>query len=550
MTQNTEDTLRSEIADLKEKLVEADKNVERARTRDALARKAANIGYWDFTPETGDLQWSSEMLPLMSGMQAGEIDTSYENFTKFIHPDDVDECNRIIFEAIESREQFGIEYRVIHKDGSLHWINGWGGTVEDIDGKHRMIGAAREITHHKETEEKLSEKIKEMDFQKFALDEHAIVSMANKDGKIIYANEKFCAISGYTQGELIGNDHNILNSNEHPPEFFGDLWRTITKGRVWIGEIKNKTKFGDYYWVKSTIVPFLDDNGKPFQYTAIRTDITVRKDAEKNLKSIQGQIQVQNQVLEKRVIARTQELVTAKEVAVLANKSKTIFLANMSHELRTPLNAIIGFSTLMRDNVFGPLGHEKYDEYMNDINDAGEHLLAVLSNILDIAHIESGYLELNLDEMNLLDEISACISMVKERAKNANITISNECNPDIPAIMADRTRLKQIFLNLLSNCIKYAPNGTLAILADMEPGGFFVAVSDTGMGISENDIERVMHPFTQSRKSSTVTHEGVGLGLHLAKKFTEAHGGILSLTSVLGKGTTVSLHFPENLFKT
>lgn len=166
----------------------------------------------------------------------------------------------------------------------------------------------------------LSEKVTELDYQKLALDEHAIVSVTDIKGNITYANDKFCSISGYSREELIGANHRLLKSDEHSPDFYRELWRTIASGNVWNGEIKNRKKRGGHYWVTSTIVPFLNADGKPFQYVAIRTDITAEKKKEL-------------------------ELAKAHEAAEAANTAKSEFLATMSHEIRTPMTGVIGFPT-------------------------------------------------------------------------------------------------------------------------------------------------------------------------------------------------------------
>ena len=278
--------------------------LEESEQRLSLALMASNAGYWVRDIQNDKVFWSDQNARLL-GYDPREVEASFEGWVNRIHPDERSSISRVFQKNIADRSEINFEYRILLPDGAVRWIHNIGSPLIDFNGETTAItGIQFDITERKLIEEKLetankalqqeAEKrqvqLRELNFQKRALDEHAIVSIADTKGDIIYANDKFCQTSGYSRDELEGQNHRILRSDEHPPEFFGDLWRTISSGKVWNGEIKNKRKDGSSYWLKVTIVPFLDEQGKPFQYVAIRTDITDRKNSERDLRASQRMI--------------------------------------------------------------------------------------------------------------------------------------------------------------------------------------------------------------------------------------------------------------------
>ncbi|MEK6662459.1 MAG: ATP-binding protein [Pseudomonadota bacterium] len=359
--------------------------------------------------------------------------------------------------------------------------------------------------------------LRTLEYQKIAIDKHAIVSIADPAGLITMVNEKFCLISQYSADELIGHKHNILNSNYHPHEFFVDMWQTIASGNVWQGKIRNRRKDGSFYWVASTIVPFLDATGKPYQYVSIRTDITPLVETE-------------------------QSLLAAMEIAEHANRAKSQFLASMSHEMRTPMNAVLGFAQLMEiDESLSPDNQDNVKEILK----AGRHLLELITEILNLEKIESGNIELCMEPVNLCEVVNECLALIHPQAMVQSIQIeSADCAKIL--LRADRMRLKQVLLNLLSNAVKYNQSGGNVRLHFSYENGqrCRILVSDTGQGIPQNRLAEMFQPFNRlGAESGTI--QGSGIGLTISRQLVELMGGKIGFESAVGVGSTFWVELPR-----
>ena len=229
-----------------------------------------------------------------------------------------------------------------------------------------------------------------------------------------------------------------------------------------------------------------------------------------------------------------------------ANQSKSIFLAHMSHELRTPLNAIIGFSSILSEQLFGTHANPKYKEYSSDVLRSSEHLLGVINDILDISRIEAGEMEVEEEETNIGEQAEVCFRMIEERARRKRIALACDIEKGLPALRSDRRHIRQILLNLTVNAVKFTnEGGRIWLKAGVQAdGALYIQIVDTGIGIAQDHIPKVLEPFSQISDRHDLTHEGAGLGLAISRRLVELHSGTLSVLSKVGEGTTVTLLFP------
>jgi signal transduction histidine kinase len=284
---------------------------------------------------------------------------------------------------------------------------------------------------------------------------------------------------------------------------------------------------------------------KPFQKMELQqfaTALTAKWNAERASARLNGELTARCRELE----AAHSEIVRARVQAETANHAKSEFLANMSHELRTPLNAVIGFTDMMRHEAFGPVGHDRYRQYLEDIANSGKHLMQMINDLLDLSTIEIGKVRLTIGSLELGGIIADVVSLMRLQAEQAGIDLREEHQVRNVILQADENRLRQVLLNLLSNATKFTPKSgsvTMATSVD-DTGALCISVADTGIGIAAEDQAIALEPFGQIEHGLARNYQGAGLGLTIAKKLTELQGGALTLQSELGKGTTITLRFP------
>lgn len=375
--------------------------------------------------------------------------------------------------------------------------------------------------------------------QQFALDQHAIVAITDLQGRITYANDRFCAISGYTRAELLGQNHRLVCSGRHPREFFADLYRTIARGQVWHGEICNRAKDGSLYWVDTTIAPSLGIDGKPQHFVAIRTDVTKRRLTEEDLRQANEAAETANVRLQ-QALELAEDL---RERALSASRSKSEFLATMSHEIRTPMNGVIGFTHLLLDSPLNPAQRR----YAETIKRSGDALLAIINDILDFSKIEAGKLQIEMVVCDPVQALEDVIGLLAPKAEAKGLALALRCAPNVTRrFRSDPGRLRQILLNLIGNAIKFTGEGHVLVDVRRTPadaraarrgGALRFAIFDTGIGIPPESQGQLFEKFTQADASTTRRFGGTGLGLAICKRLVELMGGEIGLESEVGRGS-------------
>ncbi|MBS1210445.1 MAG: hypothetical protein H6R19_2843 [Proteobacteria bacterium] len=420
----------------------------------------------------------------------------------------------------------GVELHARKPDGDCLWFSVSGVPYYDRNGVFLGYrGVGQDVTARRNAEE---------DVRKLSLaveqSPNSII-ITNAAAEIEYVNEAFTRITGYTLDEVRGSSPGFLQSGLTPSETYASLWEALNNGQPWQGELRNRRKNGEIFVEYGFFSPLRQADGTISHYLAIKEDVTAKK-------QVEDELQRYRLHLEQMVADRTAQLAEAKDAAEAASRAKGAFVANMSHEIRTPLNAVLGLARIiMRDNAGRKSGHTA-----TQILEAGEHLLGVINDILDFSRIEAGKLLIEPRPFRLVVCVEEATKLVAERAHAKGLQLSVEHGDDMPAwVEGDRLRIEQILINLLSNAIKFTDSGRIVLSLTRHDEQIQFMVSDTGIGMSPEQVRRLFQPFEQADASTTRKYGGSGLGLAISRNLARQMGGDIRVESTLGKGSVFVL---------
>ncbi|WP_299812006.1 PAS domain-containing sensor histidine kinase [uncultured Roseibium sp.] len=516
----------------------------RARIDTALTHGRCGLFDWDLS--RGRMFWSSSLYELLGREPKDDI-LSFADVADITHPDDIDLLG-LAEHLLESGETLVDEtFRMRHADGSWIWLRARG-EIQSETGRAEphLIGICIDITE----QHRLAEQSRMADLR--LRDAIETISEAfvlwNHKNELVICNSNYQSLHSLPSSVIkSGTPYKDVMAAASNAEVAPQPVTVTQRGGAPDGSYEAQLEDGRWLQIS-------ERRTKDGGFVSVGTDITALKkheekllDSERRLKATVTDLQKSRQTLEvqaRQLVDLADKYQEEKTRAEAANKAKSEFLANISHELRTPLNAIIGFSDIMTQEMFGPIGTDRYNDYCKDIYSSGTYLLNVINDILDMSKIEAGRMTIETEAVNASAAAEDASRIVTGAATEKNITVNTDLPADI-SVQADKRALKQILLNLLANAVKFTPDdGTVTLRARPRGDKLRFEVSDTGIGICERDIERLAQPFVQVENQFTKTHQGSGLGLAIARSLVELHGGTLTIQSEVRKGTTVSFTLP------
>ncbi|WEX07715.1 PAS domain-containing sensor histidine kinase [Chelativorans sp. AA-79] len=521
----------------------ADRIYLEAHQRIDLALVRGKCGLWDWDMARGKMYWSASMYEML-GYEAADIMLSFGDVASLIHPDDGDlfgAANRIVAREIEQVDQI---FRMRHANGQWIWVRARAQVVDPDAPEIHLIGIAVDVTEQRT----LVQQSEAADQRLRTAIENITESFVLWDAaeRLVMCNSRYLKSTGLDAAEVLPGLHRgEIEARMNAVRYE----RRLTGSASQQDGVTYERQLADGRWLQVTELKTRDGGT-----VSVGTDITQLKQHQEKLVESERRLMatIQDLSIARRAEQeRSQELVELNrkymretERAEAANRAKSEFLANMSHELRTPLNAIIGFSELMQQGLFGPLGSERYQEYVSDIYSSGSYLLGVINDILDMSKIEAGQFSIHRENIDLSPLIRETMRVVTLQADKKNIELTTDI-PDSLSLYADRRAVKQVLINLLFNAVKFTgQGGKVTLKARKVSRSLMFTIQDTGCGIPREALKKLGRPFEQVENQYSRSHNGSGLGLAISRSLTELHGGALRIRSAEGVGTIVCVRLP------
>ena len=524
-------------------------NVRRARAHIELALNRGRCGLWDWNLETGEIEWSRSMFELLGQNPQAQL-LSVASLRDLIHPDD-EHLDVIAERALEQQlTALDHEFRMRNADGVYIWLRARAQTVCDPQGGAiRLIGIAVDVTEQKQTAER--NEIADLRLREGIEAISEAFVLWDSSNRLVLCNSKYQRLHnlaaeavrpGVAYEAMVAQSAELIRENERV--------ETSAAGADAVAQTY-EAKMADGRWLQVN-ERRTHDGG----FVSVGTDITQLKThqeqligSERLLLASVAQLRQSRRSLEiqaQQLAELAERYLEQKARAESANRAKAEFLANMSHELRTPLNAIIGFSELMMQQIFGPLGSDKYGEYCEHIHSSGKYLMSVFGDVLDMSRLEAGNIRLSCSEFTVEPAIRESMAQVADAARSKSLAIEIDVQPEA-RIFADPEAVQRILTILLRNAIKFSPEGgALSVGAQAHSGNIYFYVEDSGPGIAAADLESIGHPFAQAHSTLANGMKGSGLGLAIANSLVELHGGSLRINSRQGEGTSVLVALPRS----
>ncbi len=513
-----------------------------AHQRIDLALVRGRCGLWDWDMARGRMYWSRSMYDML-GYKPCEAMLSFGDVAEIIHEDDGDLftlANRVVSRETDHIDQV---FRMRHADGTWVWMRARAQVIDPDAAELHLIGIAVDVTEQLQ----LAEQTEVADQRLRTAIENITESFVLWDAseRLVMCNTKFQQDAGLSERDVTPGMPRA-EIEKRMTAFVAE--RRLASGMR--GATTYERRLADGRWLQANELTTRDGG-----IVSVGTDITLLKqhqeklvDSERRQMATIHDLSVARKAEEERareLVELNRRYLRETERAEAANQAKSEFLANMSHELRTPLNAIIGFSELMQQGLFGPLGSERYEEYVKDIHGAGGYLLGVINDILDMSKIEAGHFSLEREAIDLCPLITETVKVISLQAAEKSITVETRI-ADSMTVYADRRAVKQITINLLSNAVKFTGRGgRILVRARKAAGAMVVTIEDNGCGIPREALKKLGRPFEQVQNQFSKSHAGSELGLAISRSLAELHGGALKIRSTDGVGTIVSIRIPE-----